>query len=725
MTSVWWERLDAARPRWLNALLLALVAGFGWVLCMRALVLSDEGYLLLQAWDLLQGRVLYSEMDSFVAPGVWFLLAGAFAAFGPSVFVSRVVVLIAWLALVVCTERMVTRHVSRRAGLAAAALVVAFTPWAFPAWTFAFYSPFSVLFAIIALERLLAWWDGAGSRALFACGLFLGLSIVFKQNYGVFALLGACIGFGAMCLERHREGALDARRDVLVPIGITAGGVLAAGTPVLVYLLATGAFPAAWQSLVVHPFEFAGAHDIPVAPFGALFDPDLFTDGVERLTYLAYAKLNTPPIAPLQAFRGVQRMHVLLYWIPLPIFVGGLLLSLHPVARRIDPVLLTVTLVCGAVYLGLFPRADFNHLVNVYQTVIVAGAFVVPAGLRRLGAASPGGARALAVFVTALALLYAAVGVHWWNQLRTRLVIDIGGERGGVKIGRLEAENLGYMIRAVEARTRKGEPLLTVPDLAMVNFLTDRPMPSAFYNLYEHHIAFDGGQSVVDGAEAAGGRVALTRYNNFFSDRRGLLDYAPALADYLETDYRRVALGGNDDYIVLEKRREPIEKRPWIDALDRCDTAEVSPRLVEVRRHLLFSALYHKSRQGFEIPAEGSLTRCRVRVPEAGGELRLEVGYRPPFEVDRGTSLEAVVSIEDAIGRHELGRERFRVAVKKGGGPQLPYRRLAVDLAAWAGQEVELVFETRLDGSVRVHPLDFKGFAQVYRDVRIVHGDDG
>ncbi len=725
MTPSGFDRLDAPRPAWLNAVLLALVAAFGWVLCTRALVLSDEGYLLLQSWDLLQGRVLYAEMDSFVAPGVWFLLAGAFALFGPSVFVSRVVIFLAWLVLIVCTERMVTRHVSRRAGLIAAGLIVAFTPWAFPAWTFAFYSPFSVLFAIIALERLLAWWDGSGPRALFVCGLFLGFAIVFKQNYGVFALLGALLGFAAMCFERSRAGELDARRDVAIPVAITASGVVTAGAPVLIYLLATGAFPAAWQSLVVHPFEFAGAHDIPVASFSSLFDPDLYTDGVERLTYLAYAKLNSPPIAPLQAFRGVQRMHVLLYWIPLPIFVGGLLLSLRLAERRIEPVLFTVTAVCGAVYLGLFPRADFNHLVNVYQTVIVAGAFVVPAGIRRLEVLSSGTARALTVLVTVLALLYTGVGLYWWNALRTQLVIEIGGARGGVKIGRLEAENLGYMIRAVEGRTEQGEALLTVPDLAMVNFLTDRPMPSAFYNLYEHHIAFDGGQSVVDGAEASGVRMALTRYNNFFSDRRGLADYAPVLADYLATTFRRAALGGNDDYIVLEKRRERVPRRASINALADCDTQQASPREIEVRRHLLFSALYHKSRDRFEMPAEGRETRCRVRVPDAGGELLLEVGYRPPFEVSRGTTLDATVSIEDATGMTEVARERFRVAVKKGGGPQLPYRRLAIDLAPWAGQSIDLVFRTKLQGSVRVHPLDFKGFSQVYRDVRIVPGDDG
>ena len=70
-------------------------------LAMRSITLADEGYLLLQALDLANGKVLYRDMDAFVTPGVWFLLAGVFKFAGPSVWVSRVPIIIAWLALMV------------------------------------------------------------------------------------------------------------------------------------------------------------------------------------------------------------------------------------------------------------------------------------------------------------------------------------------------------------------------------------------------------------------------------------------------------------------------------------------------------------------------------------------------------------------------------------------------------------------------------------------------
>lgn len=710
--------LARPRPVWLDVLLVLGVTLFGWVLCTRGLILSDEGYLLLQSWDLGQGRVLYRDMDSFVAPGVWFLLAAAFAIFGPSVFVSRMVALAAFVALIVLTERLVSRHTSRATGLVCAGCMLLFSVWAFPAWTFAFYSPLAVLFALLGLDRLLAWYDRGSQAALVACGASLGLSIVFKQNYGVFALLGAVLGFAVMGLDRLRGGGARPA-DLARGLGLAAAGVLAAGLPVLVQLAASGALAAAWQSLVIHPFEFAGQHDIAVAPLSRAFGGEVFATPVERLTYLSFAQLNTPPIAPLHAGRVVQRMHVLLYWWPLAIFVAGLALSLRPLQRRVLPVLFSVTAVCGGVYLGLFPRADFNHLVNVYQAVIVAGAFTLHEAGARVAERSPRAARWLGVTVGIVIAAYCLVAASWFFSLRARLATPVGGPRGGVLIGQMDAENLEQMLGAVERNSEPGEPVLTVPDLAMLNFLTDRPMPSAYYNLYEHHIAFDGGRAVVEGAEEAGVSLAITRYDNFFSDRTGLLEYAPVLADYLLTRFDRVTLGGNDDYIVLLRRDVPLERLPSIDVLAHCEPGDAPPGAAVIRHHLLFSALYHASREGREIAPEGTVTRCNVRVPERGGRLTLEVGYRQPFKVSRGATLHARVRLEEDGGARDIAAKSFRLVPRTGNDPQLPYRRLAIDLDPFAGREITLVFHTRLDGEVRVHPLDFKDFALVYRDVRL------
>ena len=121
------EANDSTERRWAALALGAGVAGFGYLLCLRGIVLTDEGYLLLQSWDMAQGKVLYRDMDAFVAPGVWFLLSTLFRIFEPSVFVSRMAVLACYLATVAVSARIVERLAGPRFALGALAafLVVA------------------------------------------------------------------------------------------------------------------------------------------------------------------------------------------------------------------------------------------------------------------------------------------------------------------------------------------------------------------------------------------------------------------------------------------------------------------------------------------------------------------------------------------------------------------------------------------------------------------------
>ncbi len=189
-----------------SSLLFALVLGgcavlFVFPLASRSLTMADEGYMLLQALDLANGKILYRDMDAFVTPGMWFLLAAVFKLFEPSVIVSRLPVVIGYVVLIGLAYRIPTYIGGWRAGLAGVAVMMMTTVWAFPAWTFAFYSPFSVLFALAGLERLLAFHTSSARRDLLLASLLFGLSVLFKQNYGALALIGAGLSLIAFRVE--------------------------------------------------------------------------------------------------------------------------------------------------------------------------------------------------------------------------------------------------------------------------------------------------------------------------------------------------------------------------------------------------------------------------------------------------------------------------------------------------------------------------------------------
>jgi hypothetical protein len=705
------------RPIWIYLLIGIGAVAFGWPLCRRAIILSDEGYLLQQALDLLNGRVLYSDMDAFITPGIWFTLAGVFAVFGPSVLASRGVILIAYVALAVTGYRVVAPIAGRSWAIGTVAGLAIFSVWAFPAWTFAFYSPVAILLALAALERLLAWQRGARTRDLALVGGLIALSICFKQNYGVFGAVAVGLAYLAIKLEAPgpvSEALAGAGRE----LGFVALAGFGAALPFLIYLVAQGAVADAWMSLVVHPFEFGGRHDIAYLGLSELWNANLFPSGAAKLTYLSFPSLNSPPV-PWLGWALVQRLHVLLYWLA-PLMIGiGLVLSWvsgRARGKRIDAPLFAVTTSAGLLYLGVFPRADFNHLVNVYQPILVA----TPIILQRLFALLGGKLRifrwSLQWAATGIALVYGAIGLFWYVTLLERLNTPLEQPRAGVLVSPLEALEINYQVRLIRENTPEGGALFTLPDLTMLNFLAERAVPSAWYNLYEHHIAADRGVGVTEALEDLGVDYAVTRYNNFFSDRVGLLDYAPELSQYLIENFQRSFVGGRENYIVYTRRAHPDIQHPHIDLLAEC---EIETPGVEVKKHLLFSALYHKSQPGMPIPEEGRATRCALDVPPSGGFLSLEIGYRKPHQSAPGTRLETSIAVIEASRKTGILSEQIQVVRWQDSPRQQPFKRFEIDLQPWAGKNVTLEFTTRLLGSVRNSPLDLKGFAMVYRDPRL------
>lgn len=712
------------RPSWLYPAIAFVVLAFGFPLCMRGINLSDEGYMLLQSLDLLHGSVLYRDMDSFVAPGMWFLLAGTFKIFGVSVFVSRMLMLALYVGLGLTAFRIVTPLAGRTYGLITVASLLLFSVWAFPTWTFAFYSPVAILLCLLGLERLLSWKRTERDRDLVLTGLLLGLAICFKQNYGVFATLGAALGYLSMRIEKANSPK-EILSGSLRHMGLVSGSMIGAGIPFLIYFVSNGALEQAWFSLVVHPFEFAGRHDIPFAKFSDLWLSDLYNTGESRLTYLSYANLNTVSLSGLQPFRIAERLHLLLYWIaPLIILTGCICAFVrgHQNGRRIDSALFTCALMSGCTFLGVFPRADFNHLVNVYQPIIVMAPLTIWASLSLLSPSKAFLRTTLITLVSTFGVVYGGLAVYWYGGLIERMNTPLSMPRGGVLVNSKQAFQIEQQIRTIKDTTLEDDAVLTVPDLSMLNFLANRKMPSRWYNLYEHHIASDEGQGVVEASKQVNVDLVITRFDNFFSDRVGLIKYAPYLSEYIITHFERDHIGTDENFVVYKARPEPEAETRFINALANCLSEN---QTAEVRDHLLFSAIYHKSHPSYPIPPQGLKTSCEVTVQKGLDKLSLDIGYRKPFYAERGTLLTVSISINNEGVQENLLSERMRIVPARDSIRQQPFERFHLDLSPWIGQTVTLEFETYLKGTVRSRPGDLKGFAGIYRDVRLQGKKEG
>ncbi len=694
-------------------------------LATRCLTMADEGYLLLQALDMAHGKVLYRDMDAFVTPGMWFLLAGVFELMEPSVIASRVPVVVAYLLLIALAYRIPALIGGTFAGLVSVVIMMMCTVWAFPAWTMAFYSPFSVLFALAALERLLVFRASREHRDLLLTGLLLGLAIVFKQNYGTFALVGSCLALFALRFEAGQP-VVGALRGAFVDALRLAIGIVAVALPTIGYLAYSGALTEAFYSLVVHPFEFSGKHGIPYLPLGSLFTADVLSETLDIMTYGAQPIYRTPmPTGVIQATRLIERLHVLLYWFPPLIAILGVTLALtrgdtKDDARRgrVHGGLLSVLLVCFFVFCGIFPRADFNHLINVYQPIVIAGVSTFAVLLDRRHPSLPWFRRAVGAGLAVVLVLYFVVSSYWYYALIHTMSFDVEGSRGGVKISPPEASSLRQVLRNLERLSPPGEPLLTIPDIAMLNFLSKRPMPSVYYNLYEHHIAHDGGAAVAAEAEAHGTTVAITRLNNFFSDRVGIREYAPELTRYLDTHFEQRYTIGRAEYLLYTRRDDPAAPETFSSILDDCSW---SGDQTEIENHLLFRSLYQTMGPGHENHEDTLVARCPVRIPEAGGEFVWQMDYPFPVKLRTPATLFVEVQVVDRGSTSRVFTETLSIKTAKARRSRIPApREYRVDLSRYAGRQVELVLRSTRTGRVVMSANEIRGFGMRWQHPRVV-----
>ncbi|MFT5695134.1 MAG: hypothetical protein ACI9QQ_001109 [Myxococcota bacterium] len=705
-------------------------------LASRCLTMADEGYLLLQALDMANGKLLYRDMDAFVTPGMWFLLAAVFKMTEPSVWASRIPVIIGYVALIALSYRIPRQISGPRAGLVSIVLMMICTVWAFPAWTFAFYSPFSVLFALAGLERLLAYRVSWRRRDIILAGLLFGLSVAFKQNYGTFALIGACLSLIALRRETGQSLMLAVRSAGVDGLWL-AVGVAAIALPIVAYFGAHGALADVFMSLVVHPFEFSGMHDIPYLEFGALFQPDVMSETLDIMTYGAQSIYRTPmPTGFVQSIRLIERLHVLLYWLPPLIAIMGATLAFGAGARddrdgggtkdaaainetpSLHGGLLSVLLVCFAVFLGTFPRADFNHLINVYQPVVIAGVSTFAVFFAQPSTGFVVARKLVGVSVASVLCAYLLVSVYWYYALVLTLSIEVEGSRGGVKISPPEMSSLRQILRNIDQVSEPGEALLTVPDIAMLNFLSKRPMPSAYYNLYEHHIAHDGGAAVADGAKAMGATVAVTRLNNFFSDRVGLRDYAPVLTNYIDTHFEQRYSIGRAEYLLYTLRDEPVAAADFMSILDAC---KLQPNKAIVKEHLLFRTLYQTFGTGVGQREEAVVAKCLVDIPEAGGDLVWQLDYAKPSKLLSPATIR--VEIHAALDgvTERVFVETIEVKTINPRVSRIPAaREYRVDLSRYAGKSIALVVRSVRSGNVVMSANALSGFGTRWQHPRIV-----
>lgn len=230
----------------------------------RAWSVYDEGDVLVGALGVLRGDVPYRDFWTLYGPGQYWVVAGLFKLFGPSILVERM-----WDSAV-------------RAGLAALAFGLcwefinrwlALMAWMFSLiwlWSVGFYGyPLlpAALFGLASAYLLIKYMTGsAGEWAVAAVGACAALAGLFRHDIGGYTFIAAM----AAIWIGHMFGPHQSRRRASALIRLTVGA-LAIAIPVAVYLALQMPLTDILHPLVIYPFTVYPK--VRSLPFPSLLEP--------------------------------------------------------------------------------------------------------------------------------------------------------------------------------------------------------------------------------------------------------------------------------------------------------------------------------------------------------------------------------------------------------------------------------------------------------------------
>ena len=465
---------------------------------VRYLVPLDEGAVVHVAERLAQGEVLYRDVATGVMPGVYYLLALLFKVFGSSITVGRVLQM-----LVLAGSTTLIYVISRRFGRVGASTLAALVYFAVALFGYRYpsYSSLAVLMILIGVYFFIRALDEIDRRRWFALGgVCLGLALLTKQNYGatVFAAL-----FGTVVLRAFVQRFPALREAGSITDGSSTDG--AAEWSAWIGVVIFGTACVAPIVLAVGAFAFAGAGDEMLGytvesvfsttaasfympfPLLALNDPFHFLD--DRLNYFP-----SPLVAEVLG-QGLHResagVLIAVTYLTLPaILLAGAFRILNRLRRSaIDWAELGLVLSAVALFTGVFPRSDFQHLMLVSSLPLIVGVMLTGSPD---GAAHKAGRRGSAVtfWLTRLAMAgFALFALAAALPPLLGLVVDfpekqntrVGrGRSGQLRVSAPQAEEIRGILDYLEGETPEGAPILVIPEAPLYYFLADRPNPTPY-----------------------------------------------------------------------------------------------------------------------------------------------------------------------------------------------------------------------------------------------------
>ena len=487
-------------------------------LYQRGLSALDEGALQNATVRMLAGEILYRDVNTMLAPGIYYLQAVLYSLAGVRFIVSRAAMIVlnaATAALLYSIAETLMPPVWAALPAVVYALLIV---WGFPVLTMFNYSPVAMLLMLAVVRLLLVDPERLGAPRLFAVGLLLGLGITCKQNFGFLGAVGAA---GTAVLLARRLRAL----------GPLAAGLVIVGLPQLAYYAAHGALSDLVRDTILatlteqrtyyhHPIPDVLA-GIPPEPEtgGFLFrylPPSIHNYVMENGTLLGWK--------PTRSFYRV--VIVLSYYVPIAILAGGAFLALlGRDAPRVRRSARTVAAFAALLFLALFPNTGWAHLLFVLPLVLVLAAWLLfHVGSRLRGCVLLGVA-----LLAGMTIIIERDLCRWYS-------VPLDTPRGRVLVKPEHAEIMGETIAYIRSVTPPSAEVFVLPYVPIYYFFAERRNPTRYDLVLPGNVGAREEQEIIDVLERK--RTEYVLLNPMpYPDFAPFEQLYPRLHAYLEDHY--------------------------------------------------------------------------------------------------------------------------------------------------------------------------------------------
>ena len=201
--------------------LLAFAAFFALATLIHAnhLLNADEGYVLSVAWDIYNGKKLYTDIFAFAAPGAFYLIAGIWKIFGPSYFAAR----IAGILAISFSAWGISKISSRFTNKQSAFLCGIFFIFTSAYWPLISYHIFNLALIIWAFYFSLSAVANKRLKIAALSGFFIGISALFLQHTSIIAFSALFAFF--LLLAILEKSVLRIKQSFALCVGALSAGV--------------------------------------------------------------------------------------------------------------------------------------------------------------------------------------------------------------------------------------------------------------------------------------------------------------------------------------------------------------------------------------------------------------------------------------------------------------------------------------------------------------------